>query len=52
MNPKKNLLSYDHKKCCCMMILTIFSFLIFQNNPVLAQHEYEVQETQQMSRYL
>ena len=38
MNPKKNLLSYDHKKCYCMMIINIFSFLIFQINPVLGQH--------------
>jgi len=34
------------------MILTIFSFLIFRINTVLAQHEYEVQEAQQMTRYL
>ena len=34
------------------MILTIFSILIFQINPVLGQHEHEVQETQQMTRYL
>jgi hypothetical protein len=34
------------------MIINIFSFLIFQINPVLALHEHEVQETQQMTRYL